>query len=95
MRVHNLLPQRKQLTGTVERGEPHPEARERVDAALLAVDDAHGMPDHEPGLAYGLHRLAERAARQGVNPRTGERVQIAAANVPKFSAGSQLKKAVN
>jgi nucleoid DNA-binding protein len=31
----------------------------------------------------------------GVNPRTGEKVQIKAANVPKFSAGSQLKKAVN
>jgi nucleoid DNA-binding protein len=30
-----------------------------------------------------------------VNPRTGEPVQSAAANVPKFSAGSQLKKAVN
>ena len=35
-----------------------------------------------------------RAARQGVNPRTGERVQIAATTVPKFSAGSQLKAAL-
>ena len=34
------------------------------------------------------------AARQGVNPRTGERVQIAATTVPKFSAGSQLKAAL-
>jgi nucleoid DNA-binding protein len=31
---------------------------------------------------------------QGVNPRTGERVQIAATTVPKFSAGSQLKAAL-
>ena len=30
----------------------------------------------------------------GVNPRTGERVQIAATTVPKFSAGSQLKAAL-
>jgi DNA-binding protein HU-beta len=35
-----------------------------------------------------------RAARTGVNPRTGEKVQIAATKVPKFSAGSQLKAAV-
>ena len=44
---------------------------------------------------FGKFSVAERGPRQGVNPRTGERVQIAAANVPKFSAGSQLKKAVN
>jgi nucleoid DNA-binding protein len=30
----------------------------------------------------------------GVNPRTGERVHIAATTVPKFSAGSQLKAAL-
>jgi nucleoid DNA-binding protein len=30
----------------------------------------------------------------GVNPRTGQRVQIAATTVPKFSAGSALKSAV-
>ena len=44
---------------------------------------------------FGKFHVTRRAARQGVNPRTGERVQIQAANVPKFSAGSQLKKAVN
>ena len=35
-----------------------------------------------------------RAARMGVNPRTGQRVQIAATTVPKFSAGSALEAAV-
>ena len=64
MRVHNLLPRRQQRTGTVERSEPHAEACERVGAALLAVDDAHRMPDDEPGLANGLHRLAEGTARR-------------------------------
>ena len=44
---------------------------------------------------FGKFHVTRRAARQGVNPRTGEPVQISAANVPKFSAGSQLKKAVN
>ena len=39
---------------------------------------------------------AIQAARMGVNPRNpSEKVQIKAANVPKFSAGSVLKKAVN
>ena len=43
---------------------------------------------------FGKFSTSNRAARQGVNPRTGERVQIAAARVPKFSAGSALKQAV-
>ena len=38
--------------------------------------------------------VAERGARQGVNPRTGERIQIAASRVPRFTAGSGLKSAV-
>ena len=37
---------------------------------------------------------AERGARQGVNPQTGERIQIAASKAPKFSAGADFKKAL-
>jgi DNA-binding protein HU-beta len=36
----------------------------------------------------------ERSAREGRNPKTGESMQIAAKTVPKFSAGAELKKAV-
>ena len=43
---------------------------------------------------FGKFSAAQRAARQGVNPRTGERVDIAATTVPKFTAGSQLKSAL-
>ena len=43
---------------------------------------------------FGKFHVSERGARQGVNPRTGERIQIAAARVPRFSAGSGLKAAV-
>ena len=38
--------------------------------------------------------VADRGARRGVNPQTGERIQIPASRVPRFSAGSALKKAV-
>jgi DNA-binding protein HU-beta len=40
---------------------------------------------------FGKFTVQARPARTGVNPRTGEKVQIAATKVPKFSAGSQLK----
>ena len=38
--------------------------------------------------------FAERGPRQGVNPRTGERITIAGGKVPKFSAGAGLKSKV-
>ena len=43
---------------------------------------------------FGTFSAKKRAARQGVNPKTGERIQIAATTVPKFKAGKGLKDAV-
>lgn len=43
---------------------------------------------------FGKFSSSERAARQGVNPQTGEPIEIAASRVPRFSAGSGLKKSV-
>ena len=43
---------------------------------------------------FGKFSVADRSAREGVNPQTGEKIQIAASKVPRFSAGSGLKKAV-
>jgi len=44
---------------------------------------------------FGKFSVVNRAARQGVNPRTGERVRIKASKAPKFSAGASLKQAVS
>ncbi len=43
---------------------------------------------------FGTFSTSKRAARQGVNPATGEKIQIAATTVPKFKAGKGLKDAV-
>lgn len=43
---------------------------------------------------FGTFKVAKRAARMGVNPKTGEKIQIAAAIKPKFRAGKVLKEAV-
>lgn len=43
---------------------------------------------------FGTFSVVKRAARQGVNPKTGAKIQIAAANKPKFKAGKLLKDAV-
>jgi len=43
---------------------------------------------------FGTFRVANRAARMGVNPKTGEKIQIKASIKPKFRAGKLLKEAV-
>jgi DNA-binding protein HU-beta len=66
-----------------------------VDAFLDVVTSALTARDQVTFTGFGKFSTSQRAARDGVNPRTGEKVRIPAATVPKFSAGSQLKKAVN
>ncbi len=46
-------------------------------------------------VGFGTFEVAERAARTGRNPQTGEEMQIAASKAPKFKAGKALKDAVN
>ena len=65
-----------------------------VDAVLDTVSATLAKRDSINFTGFGKFSTSARAARQGVNPRTGEKVWIAATTVPKFSAGSQLKAAV-
>jgi DNA-binding protein HU-beta len=45
-------------------------------------------------VGFGTFSVAKRKARVGRNPQTGNPIKIAAHKVPKFAAGSDLKKAV-
>lgn len=45
-------------------------------------------------VGFGTFSITKRKARKGRNPKTGEAIKIAAAKVPKFSAGKDLKTAV-
>jgi DNA-binding protein HU-beta len=45
-------------------------------------------------VGFGTFSVAKRKARTGRNPQTGVPIKIAARKVPKFAAGSDLKKAV-
>lgn len=44
---------------------------------------------------FGSFKVGKRAARTGINPKTGEKIKIKAAKVAKFKAGKALKEAVN
>ena len=70
------------------------EATKAVDATLTVIEETLKRGGEINFTGFGKFSVADRGARQGVNPQTGERIQIAASRVPRFSAGSALKKAV-
>jgi len=70
------------------------DAGRAVDAVLATVEDALRRGSEVSVAGFGKFHVSDRGARAGVNPRTGERIQIAASRVPRFTAGSGLKSAV-
>ncbi len=70
------------------------DAARAVEALLATVEDALRRGSDITLSGFGKFHVGQRGARQGVNPRTGERIQIAATRIPRFTAGSGLKSAV-
>ncbi len=66
-----------------------------IDSLLDTVTRTLKKGDEVSITGFGKFSVVKRAARQGVNPRTGERVKIKASKAPKFSAGASLKQAVS
>jgi DNA-binding protein HU-beta len=69
-------------------------AADAVEAVLDGITDTLAGGGDVNFTGFGKFSVAERGPRQGVNPRTGERITIAGGRVPKFSAGAGLKKTV-
>jgi DNA-binding protein HU-beta len=70
------------------------QSADAIEAALGAVEDVLGRGGEVSLAGFGKFSVAERGARQGVHPRTGDPIQIPATRVPRFTAGSNLKNAV-
>lgn len=66
-----------------------------LNAVLETIVKAVAKKEDVQLIGFGTFKSTKRAARMGKNPRTGEAVKIAAASVPKFSAGAAFKSAVN
>ena len=43
---------------------------------------------------FGIFKVADRKAREGINPKTGEKIHINASKKPRFTPGKLLKEAV-
>ena len=70
------------------------DAGSAVDAVISELENALKSGEDVTFTGFGKFHVAERGAREGRNPRTGETMEIAASRVPRFTAGSSLKKAV-
>lgn len=62
-----------------------------IDSIVAAV----AAGDTVSLIGFGSFKTSKRAAREGKNPRTGEKIKIAAATLPRFTAGAAFKKEVN
>lgn len=69
-------------------------AADAVDAVLDGITETLAGGGEVAFTGFGKFSVSERGPRQGVNPRTGERITIAGGKVPKFSAGAALKAKV-
>ena len=70
------------------------QAKSIVEAVFDTIVKTMGRGEDIAITGFGTFRVVKRAARMGVNPKTGEKIHIAAATKPKFRAGKVLKEAV-
>ena len=71
------------------------DAKKALDATVAAVKDALVAGDKIALVGFGTFSVAERPAREGINPATKEKLTIAAKKVAKFKAGAELADALN
>ena len=71
------------------------EAQAAVDKIFSAITDALAKEENVTLVGFGTFKAAERKARKGRNPQTGEEIEIPARKVPKFIPGKNLKDAIN
>lgn len=71
------------------------QAKAAVDAVFESITQELSSGGEVAVSGFGKFSVADRAARQGVNPATGEKIQIAASKAAKFSPASGLKNTLN
>lgn len=71
------------------------DAEKAVSATVDTIVDAIAKGDKVQLVGFGTFEQRQRNARTGVDPRTGNKIEIAASKVPAFKAGKAFKDAVN
>jgi len=71
------------------------DAAKAVEAVFDGITAALKGSQEVRLVGFGTFSVANRAASEGRNPRTGEKIHIPASRQPKFKAGKALKASVN
>ena len=66
------------------------QAQKAVEATVDAIAGALKGGDKVQLVGFGTFSVVEKAAREGVNPATGAKIQIPAKKVAKFKSGAGL-----
>jgi DNA-binding protein HU-beta len=70
-------------------------ALEAVDALTDAITGALKKGDKVTLIGFGTFDVVKRAAREGINPKTRQKINIKASKSPRFKAGKAFKAVVN
>lgn len=71
------------------------DAKKALDATVEAIKNALVAGDKVALVGFGTFSVSERPAREGVNPSTKEKIQIAKKKIAKFKPGAELADALN
>ena len=71
------------------------DASRAVDGIIQAITKSLKQKKEVRLVGFGTFTVTNRPAGEGRNPRTGEKIKIRAATLPKFRAGKGLKEAIN
>lgn len=70
------------------------EAKKGLTAFINALSDTLKSKDSVMLVGFGTFKVAHRKAKEGRNPRTGEKLRIPAKDVPVFKPGKGLKEKI-
>ena len=71
------------------------EANIALDAVIGAITDALNEGEKVQISGFGTFEIKEKAAHEGINPKTGEKIQIDASKMPVFKFGKAYKDSFN
>lgn len=71
------------------------DAAAALDGTIAAITDALNEGDKIQISGFGTFEIKEKAAREGINPKTGEKIKIAASKIPAFKFGKAYKDSFN
>lgn len=71
------------------------DSEKAVVAMIDAISEALAAGEKVALVGFGTFEVKERAAREGINPRTKEKIEIPASKLPVFKAGKTLKEVVS